>query len=387
MSKTKQLWGLVQLSEKRDYYEVLGVDRNASDADLKKAYRRLAKKYHPDINPGDKEAEAKFKEINEAYGVLSDPQKRQQYDRFGHDGMNGMGFGGFGDFGFGFDDIFESFFGGSPFGRSTRRQNRGPRRGADLRYTLEIDFNDAVFGTTREFKITRMQTCGSCGGSGAKSGSSPQTCKRCNGTGQIRHVQATPFGQMVNMRTCDMCKGEGTIISNPCEQCHGNGRVQKTSTIKVDIPAGIDNGQTISLRGEGESGIKGGPSGDLYVNIRVKQHPIFRREGYDVICEMPITFTQAALGAEIEIPTLEGKMKYEIPEGTQTGTIFRIRNKGIKHLRSNSKGDLFVKVNVEIPTKLTGKQKEILRQFAEASGDDVFVQRKNFFEQVKDLFQ
>jgi len=375
------------LPEKRDYYEVLGVDRNASDTDIKKAYRMLAKKYHPDVNPGDKDAEAKFKEINEAYGVLSDPQKRQQYDRYGHDGLNGTGFDGFGNFGFGFDDIFESFFGGSPFGRSTTRQNRGPRRGTDLNYTLEIDFKDAVFGARKEFRITRLQTCSSCGGTGAKPGSSPQTCRHCNGTGQIRHVQSTPFGQMVNMRTCDVCKGEGTIISNPCEQCHGSGRVQKSSTINIDIPAGIDNGQTISLRGEGESGIKGGPPGDLYVSIRVKEHPIFKREGYDVICELPITITQAALGAEIEIPTLEGKMKYEIPEGTQTGTVFRIRNKGIKHLRSNSKGDLFVRVNVEIPTKLSAKQKEILRQFAEVSGDDVFVQRKNFFEQVKNLFQ
>ena len=333
------------MQEKRDYYEVLGVDRSVSDAELKKTYRTLAKKYHPDINPGDQEAEAKFKEISEAYGVLCDPQKRQQYDRFGHAGMNGNGFEGFGNFGFGFDDIFESFFGGSPFGRSTGRQNKGPRRGADLKYTMDIDFNEAAFGTRKEIHISRMQSCSTCDGSGAKAGTSPQTCKHCKGTGQVRQVQSTPFGQMVNMRTCDIC------------------------------------------RGEGESGAKGGPPGDLYVNVRVKQHPIFVREGYNVICEIPITFTQAALGAELEIPTLDGKMKYDIPEGTQTGTVFRLRNKGIKHLRSNSKGDLYVKVNVEIPTKLSGKQKEILHQFAEVSGDDVFVQRKNFFNQVKDLFQ
>lgn len=378
---------MVELQEKRDYYEVLGVDRSVSDAELKKTYRTLAKKYHPDINPGDQEAEAKFKEISEAYGVLCDPQKRQQYDRFGHAGMNGNGFEGFGNFGFGFDDIFESFFGGSPFGRSTGRQNKGPRRGADLKYTMDIDFNEAAFGTRKEIHISRMQSCSTCDGSGAKAGTSPQTCKHCKGTGQVRQVQSTPFGQMVNMRTCDICRGEGTIITEPCEKCNGNGRIQKSATINIDIPAGIDNGQTISLRGEGESGAKGGPPGDLYVNVRVKQHPIFVREGYNVICEIPITFTQAALGAELEIPTLDGKMKYDIPEGTQTGTVFRLRNKGIKHLRSNSKGDLYVKVNVEIPTKLSGKQKEILHQFAEVSGDDVFVQRKNFFNQVKDLFQ
>lgn len=375
------------MSEKRDYYEVLGVERSVSDDDLKKAYRKQAKKCHPDINPDDKEAESRFKEISEAYGVLNDPQKRQQYDKFGHAGMNGAGFEGFGNFGFGFEDIFESFFGGSPFGRNTERQNKGPKRGADIKYTLEINFNDAAFGVSKEVRISRMQPCSVCEGTGAKSGTAPQTCRHCNGTGQLRQVQSTPFGQMVNMRTCDVCRGEGTIISHPCEQCHGNGRIQKSAAINIDIPAGIDNGQTISLRGEGESGVKGGPSGDLYVNIRVKQHPFFIREGYNVICEIPITITQAALGAELEIPTLDGKLKYDIPEGTQTGTIFRLRNKGIKHLRSNAKGDLFVKANVEVPTKLSGKQKEILRQFAEVSGDDVFIQRKNFFDQVKDLFQ
>lgn len=376
------------MPEKRDYYEVLGVDRSATDADLKKAYRKLAKQYHPDINPNNKEAEAKFKEISEAYAVLSDTQKRQQYDRFGHAGLNGgAGFEGFGDFGFGFDDIFESFFGGSPFGRSTGRQKRGPRRGADLKYTLEITFNEAAFGTNKEIRINRMQACNVCGGMGSKPGTSPETCKHCNGTGQIRHVQSTPFGQMVNMRPCDVCMGEGTIITQPCEECHGNGKTQKSVTLEINIPAGIDDGQTISLRGEGEAGEKGGSQGDLYVYIRVKKHPIFVREGYNVICEIPITFTQAALGAELDIPTLDGKMKYSIPEGTQTGTVFRLRNKGIKHLRSNSRGDLFVKVNVEIPTKLSGKQKEILRQFAEVSGDEVFTQRKNFFNQVKDLFQ
>jgi molecular chaperone DnaJ len=380
---------LVNLPEKRDYYEILGVDRGASDTELKKAYRNLAKKYHPDINPGNKEAEVKFKEINEAYEVLSDPQKRQQYDRFGHAGMDGSGFGGFGGFGgfdFGFDDLFEGFFGSSPFGGTRRRQKAGPKRGAGLKYTLEISFNEAVFGANKEIRVSRFQTCNNCGGTGAKPGTSPQTCKHCNGTGQIRHAQATPFGQMINMRTCDVCRGEGTIIDNPCEDCRGSGRQQKTSKIDIEIPAGIDNGQTISLRGEGEPGIKGGPPGDLYVNIIVQPHPIFIRDGYDIICEIPITFTQAALGAELDIPTLEGTMKYGIPEGTQTGTVFRLRNKGIKHLRSNAKGDQFIKVNVEVPKRLTAKQKELLRQFAEISGDDAFEQRKNFFDKMKDLF-
>lgn len=377
------------MPEKRDYYEVLGVDRNVSEADLKKAYRKLAKQYHPDINPNNQEAEAKFKEVNEAYAVLSDPQKRQQYDRFGHAGMNGSGFegfGGFGGFDFGVEDIFESFFGGSPFGRSSR-QKAGPRRGADLKYAMEITFNEAAFGVSKEFRVNRKQTCHVCGGSRSKPGTSPQTCKHCNGTGQVRQVQATPFGQMVNMRACEVCRGEGILITDPCEECKGNGWIQKNTTLNIDIPAGIDDGQTISLRGEGEPGTKGGPSGDLYVTIRVKPHPIFSREGYNVVCEIPITFTQAALGAELDIPTLEGTIKYSIPEGTQTGTVFRLRNKGIKHLRSNAKGDQFVKVNVEVPTKLSSKQKELLRQFAEVSGDDVFVQRKNFFDKMKDLFQ
>lgn len=377
------------MAEKRDYYEILGVSRDADETELKKAYRKLAKQYHPDMNPNDKDAEAKFKEINEAYAVLSDPQKRKQYDMYGHSGLDGTGFDGFSGFGgfdFGFEDIFDTFFGGSPFGRSTRRKS-GPRRGNDLKYSLEISFLEAAFGVTKEINVTRMQLCHVCGGSGSKPGTKPETCRHCNGTGQIRHVQATPFGQMVNMRTCEVCRGEGTIITNPCDECRGNGRVQKISKISINVPAGIDNGQTISLRGEGEPGMMGGPPGDLYVSIRVKPHPLFKREGYDVICEIPITFTQAALGAELEIPTLEGTIKYNIPEGTQTGTVFRLKNKGIKHLRSNAKGDQLVRVNVEVPTKLSAKQKELLKQFAEISGDEVFQQRKSFFDKMKDLFQ
>lgn len=367
---------------------MLGVNRSADEADLKRAYRKLAKQYHPDINPNNKEAEAKFKEINEAYAVLSDPQKRQQYDSFGHAAFDGSGFGsGFSGFDFGFEDIFDSFFGGSPFGgRSTRRRS-GPRKGADLQYSIEISFIEAAFGVKKDINVSRLQSCKDCEGSGSKPGTSPETCKHCNGTGQIRRVQSTMFGQMVNMSTCEICRGEGTVITQPCETCHGNGRTKKTSKISLNIPAGIDNGQTISLRGEGEAGIKGGPAGDLYVNIRVQPHPIFKREGYNVICEIPITFTQAALGSELDVPTIEGTIKYTIPEGTQTGTVFRLKNKGIKHLNSNAKGDQFIKINVDVPTKLSEKQKELLREFAEISGDEVFEQRKGFFDKMKNLFQ
>ncbi len=375
------------MPEKKDYYEVLGVERSADESDLKRAYRKLAKQYHPDMNTDNKEAEYKFKEISEAYAVLSDPQKKQQYDNYGHAAFDGAGFGGFGGFDFGFEDIFDSFFGGSPFGGRSTRGRSGPRKGADLQYSIEISFIEAAFGAKRDINVSRMQSCKDCDGSGSKPGTSPETCKHCNGSGQIRRVQSTMFGQMVNMSTCEICRGEGKVITEPCETCHGNGRTKKTSKISINIPAGIDNGQTISLRGEGESGIKGGPAGDLYVSIRVKSHPIFKREGYNVICEIPITFTQAALGAELDVPTIEGTIKYTIPEGTQTGTVFKLRNKGIKYLNSNAKGDQFIKINVDVPTKLSDKQKELLREFAEISGDEVFEQRKGFFDKMKNLFQ
>jgi molecular chaperone DnaJ len=378
------------LSSKRDYYEVLGVSKQASSDDIKKAYRRLAKQYHPDVNPGDKEAEAKFKEVNEAYSILSDDQKRSTYDRFGHsafDGAGGGGFSGFEGFGFGgLDDLFESFMGGG-FGRSSRNRRNEPVRGRDLQYALEISFEEAAFGTTKEIPITRLQTCKTCSGTGSKPGTSAENCKRCQGTGQIRYSQATPFGQFVNVKTCDACRGEGKIITQPCEKCHGKGRVSKSQRISMNIPAGIDEGQTISLRGEGESGLRGGPSGDLYVSIHIKPHEIFKREGYDVVCDVPISFTQAALGAEIEIPTIDGIMKYIIPEGTQTSTVFKLKGKGIKRLRSNSRGDQYFRVNVEVPVKLTQKQRELLRQFADISGDEGLEQKKGFFDKVKDLFK
>lgn len=378
------------MADKRDYYEVLGISKSADEAEIKKAYRKLAKQYHPDVNPGNKEAEAKFKEINEAYGILSDPQKRSNYDRFGHaafDGTGGGGFSGFEGFGFGgLDDLFESFMGGG-FGRSKAKRN-GPQKGSDLQYAIEITFHEAAFGVTKEINITRLQNCGTCNGSGAKPGTNPETCKTCGGTGQVRYAQSTPFGQFVNVKTCDACRGEGRIITKPCETCNGKGRVSKNAKISINIPAGIDEGQTISLRGEGEPGLRGGASGDLYVTIHIKPHPIFKREGYDVVCDVPISFTQAALGAEIDIPTIDGKMKHIIPEGTQTGTIFKLRGKGVKHLRSNARGDQYVRVNVEVPTRLSQKQKELLRQLAELSGDDEGLeQKKGFFNKMKDLFK
>ncbi len=374
------------MSGKRDYYEVLGVDKSASDADIKKAYRKQAKKYHPDVNPGNHEAEAKFKEANEAYEVLGDSQKRANYDQFGHAGADGSGFGGgFGGFDFGgVGDIFETFFGGSGFGGSTRTRRNGPQKGADLKYSMEITFEEAAFGLEKEIYINRMEECNTCRGSGSAPGKSSSTCKHCNGSGQIQYKQSTPFGQFVNIKTCDVCQGEGKIITDPCQTCHGKGKIRKKVKMNIKVPGGIDDGQMISLRGEGEPGIKGGPSGDLYVSIRVKPHTIFQRQGNDVICEVPITFVQAALGAELEVPTLDGRVKYSIPEGTQTGSVFRLKSKGIQFLRGNGRGDQYVKVNIEVPTKLNEKEKQILREFAELSGDEVHEQRKSFFNKMKD---
>ncbi|MEA4846568.1 MAG: molecular chaperone DnaJ [Clostridiaceae bacterium] len=373
---------------KRDYYEVLGIDRNTSDADIKKAYRKLAKQYHPDVNPGDKTAEAKFKEVNEAYEILSDAQKRARYDQYGHAGVDPNGFGsagaGFGDFDFGgIGDIFESFFGGGGFGRSSRSRS-GPQKGADLKYSVEISFEEAAFGVEREITINRHEACSACGGSGAKAGTSPTTCKQCNGTGQVQYKQSTPFGQFVNVKTCEVCRGEGKIITNPCTSCNGKGKIRKSKKIMLNIPAGIDDGQTMSLRGEGDPGSKGGPAGDLFVTVNVKAHSIYKRQGNDVVCEIPITFAQAALGAELEVPTLDGKVKYSLPEGTQTGSIFRLKGKGIPYLRGNGRGDQYVKVEIDVPKKLNEKQKELLRQFSEISGDDVHEQRKGFFDKMKD---
>ncbi|KUO70688.1 MAG: molecular chaperone DnaJ [Clostridia bacterium BRH_c25] len=385
------------MAVKRDYYEVLGINKAASEEDIKKAYRQLAKKYHPDMNQGDKSLEAKFKEVNEAYEVLSDKEKKARYDQFGHAGVDpngfggaGGGFGGAGSFegGFGdFGDIFDMFFGGAGggFGGSSRRKS-GPQKGADLKYELEIEFEEAAFGVKTDIHVTRNEACNDCKGTGAKAGSKVETCKTCGGSGEVRFTQSTVFGRVVNVKPCEECHGEGKVIKEPCPQCMGRGTIRRSRKITIDIPAGVDTGSVMPLRGEGEPGLKGGPNGDLYIYMRVKPHKLFKREGINLYGEMPISFTQAALGDEIDVPTLEGKIKYSIPEGTQTGTTFRIKNKGIPSLRNKVRGDLYFTVKVSVPKKLSEQQKELLRQYAAISGNNVDEQGKSFFDKVKDAF-
>lgn len=381
------------MSTKRDYYEVLGVDKNADAQALKKAYRKMAMKYHPDRNPDNKEAEEKFKEVNEAYEVLSDDTKRRTYDQFGHEGVNGQG--GFGQGGFsgqgfgGFEDIFGDMFGdifGGGFGGG-RARRRGPERGADIRQDVNITFEEAAFGKKMSIKINRSEECSECHGSGAKPGTSKKTCPTCNGAGEVRTVQRTPFGNIASSRTCSACNGEGEVVESPCNKCSGQGSTRKVKTIEVDIPAGIDDGQMIKLSGQGELGSKGGPRGDLYIVVNVKSHPLFTREGNDIYFDMPITFVQAALGDEIEVPTLDGKVKYTVPEGTQTGTVFRLREKGIPRLRGNSRGDQYIKVVVDTPRKLNERQKDILREFAKECGEEVHEKKRTFGQKIEDMFK
>lgn len=381
------------MAEKRDYYEVLGVNKNASDDELKKAYRKLAKKYHPDANQDNKkEAEAKFKEVNEAYETLSDPQKRRMYDQFGPDGPAGFGGGPGGGYysystsGFdGFDmgdlgDIFSSFFGGGFGGRNSTRPNNGPIKGADLRYNMEISFEESFLGVEKEINITREDTCDTCHGNGAKPGSKVDTCGVCHGTGQIRQVQTTILGQMQTTRTCPTCHGEGKVIKEPCESCRGKGTVRKQARIKVKIPAGIDENQTVVLRGEGAPGQKGGPKGDLYITVHIKRHSIYTRQDYNVLCDIPITFTQATLGAELEIPMVDGsKEKFKIPEGTQTGTRFRIKGKGFKAVNRNYEGDLIFTVEVQTPKRLSKEQRELLMQLAKTMNEQPPVKKRGIF--------
>ena len=382
------------MSTKRDYYDVLGVDTSADATAIKKAYRKLAMKYNTDKNPGDKDAEEKFKEINEAYEVLSDETKRRNYDQFGHEGVNGQGFGGAGGFGGqgfgGFDDIFGDIFGdmfGGGFSGGSRQRRRGPERGADIKQRVNISFEEAAFGKKVQVKINRSEECDQCHGSGAKPGTSKKTCPTCHGSGQVQSVQRTPFGNIASTRTCSTCNGEGEVIDSPCSKCHGKGSIRKTKTIEVDIPAGIDNGQMIKLGGQGELGTRGGPRGDLYIEVNVQSHPLFTRDGYDVYLEMPITFAQATLGDKIQVPTLDGKVEYEVPEGTQTGTVFRLKGKGIPKLKSNVRGDQYVKVTVEIPKKLNEKQKELVREFAKECGQEVHQRQKTLSDKIDNFFK
>lgn len=363
---------------KRDYYEVLGVEKGVSDADLKKAYRRVAMKHHPDRNPGDEGAEEKFKEANEAYEILSDPDKRAAYDRFGHAGVEqGAGGGGGASFSDIFGDVFGDIFGGG-------RARSGPQRGSDLRYTLELDLEEAVKGTTVQIKVPTLVHCHECNGSGAAKGSTPISCTTCGGVGQVRMQQ----GFFSVQQTCPSCRGNGKTISDPCRKCHGQGRFEEQKTLSVKVPPGVDNGDRIRLAGEGESGPNGGPNGDLYVQIATREHPIFERDGKHLYCEVPISIVDAALGGELEVPTLEGRVKLKIPTETQTGKLFRLRGKGVAPVRGGSTGDLLCRVVVETPVNLTGKQKDLLRQFQESTGDGSHSPRKkSWFDGVKDFFE
>ncbi len=371
--------------QKRDYYEVLGVSKDADESTIKKAYLKLAKKYHPDMNPGDKEAEAKFKEANEAYSVLSDAEKKAKYDQFGHAAFEagtggGAGFGGFDFGGFDFGDIFGDIFGGGfGGGRSSSRQN-APMRGDDLQVRLTISFEEAAFGCKKEITYNRVEKCSDCSGSGAAKGSSPETCSKCSGSGTVRVTQRTPLGMFQSTKACDACRGTGKIIKNPCQNCRGTGYVRIQKKLDVTVPAGIGDGQKIALRGQGNDGRNGGGAGDLFISVSVRPHAIFERDGYELYCEIPITFAEAALGAEIAVPTLEGEVKYTIPEGTQTGSEFRIRDKGIQYLNSKTKGDLHFTVVVETPKNLNSAQKELLRQFADSCGEKNNVKKKSFFD-------
>jgi len=356
------------VAEKRDYYEVLGVSKDAGDDEIKKSYRRLAKQFHPDINQDDPEAEHKFKEISEAYEILSDSNKRARYDQFGFNDPTAGGAGGFGGFGFGgVEDIFESFFGG--FGGSSARR-AGPRKGAEIREHVTIEFEEAAFGVKKSVNILRHENCPECEGTGAKAGTEPEECSKCHGSGRMRVRQNTLFGQFVNEQTCDACRGTGKIIKEHCTNCRGTGQIRRTRKIDINIPAGIDNGHTISLRGEGEPGKMGGPPGDLLVTVRVKSHKDFIRNGTNLLLKITVSFTQAALGAEIEIPTIDGKVKYKIHDGTQSGDKFRMRNKGMPSLRTGNRGDLIVEVFVEVPKKLNRKQKAALKEYAVLMGEE-----------------
>ena len=360
------------MADKRDYYEVLGVEKTASDDEIKKAYRKKAKEFHPDLHPGDKEAEDKFKEANEAYEVLSDPDKKSKYDRFGHAGVDpnygagGPG-GGFGGMDFDLGDIFGSFFGGG-FGGGRQANPNAPRRGSDTQARVTLSFEEAAKGCKKKVEFTRIELCPECHGSGAASGTSPETCPDCHGRGQVNVQQRTPFGVIQTSKSCSRCGGKGQIIKTPCSKCKGKGAVSKKVTLEVDIPAGIDDRQVLNVGGQGNSGANGGPSGNLHVTVLVRPHPFFERGGYDVGCEVTISFAQAALGDTLEVPTLEGKVRYDVPAGTQPGTVFKLKGRGIQSLNGRGKGDQLVRLVVDVPKNLTSRQKELLREFEKESG-------------------
>lgn len=375
--------------QKRDYYEVLGVSRGASEDEIKKAYKKMARKYHPDLNPGDKTAEEKFKEVNEAYEVLSDADKKARYDQYGHAGVDpNFGAGGFGggfdgSFDFGdLGDIFGSFFGGG-FGGGRRTNPNAPQRGESIRMSIAISFEEAAFGCEKAVTVERYETCDTCHGNGCAPGTSPEVCPDCHGTGTVQVRRQTPMGVFATSSPCPKCGGKGRIIHQPCKDCRGSGMVRKKKTIQASIPAGIDNGQTISIRGQGNAGKNGGPAGDLLITITVRPHELFRREGTSVLCEAPITFTQAVPGAELEIPTIDGKVKYTLPEGTQSGTTFRLKGKGIPSINGRGRGDQYVTVYIETPKNLNKEQKEALKKFAETMGESNYEEQKKFFKKFK----
>ena len=379
------------MADKRDYYEVLGLGKGADEASIKKAYRSLAKKYHPDMNPGDAEAEMKFKEVNEAYEVLSNPEKKAQYDQFGHAAFDGSGagagyggFGGFSDFG-DLGDLFGSFFGGGFGGGSSQRRN-GPMRGEDVSARIVVEFEEAVFGIKKDISYNRIQKCSDCDGSGAEKGTTAETCSACGGSGQRRVTQRIGGMTFQNTTTCDACRGKGKIIKKPCSNCRGTGYVKVTKKLSVNIPAGIDDGERIVLRGQGCDGRNGGPAGDLVITVNVRRHAIFERDGYNIFCEVPVTVAEAVLGAEIDVPTLDGEksVKYTIPEGTQYGTRFVLRQKGVPFINNKDRrGDLYFTVNVEMPKGLSEKQKEKMREFADLCGESNYTKKSGFFKRKK----
>ena len=375
---------------KRDYYEILGISKSASDADIKKAFRTLAKKYHPDMNPNDKSAEKNFKEVNEAYEVLSNPEKKSRYDSYGHAGLDpgadmggdGMGFN-FGGFG-GMDDILSTFFGGGFSSSSSSSRRNEPQRGDDIRSRLTISFEEAVFGCAKEVNYSRVEKCAECSGSGAAKGTSAESCSSCGGVGFVKTQKRTPIGIVQSTKPCDSCHGTGKIIKSPCQACRGNGLIKKNSKKEVIIPAGIDDGMSVKVPSQGDAGKNGGYPGDLIITIAVKPHHIFEREGYNIFCEIPITFVEAALGAEIDVPTLENSEKFKIPEGTQTSTVFSLKNRGIQSVNNaKQRGDLYFKVIVEVPTELSEKQKNALKEFADNCAAKNHTKKESFFKKFK----